>query len=113
MTPNEIGWARTVEKPIYLREDLHQMAKKKQFVTAAAAFAVAASAVAPAITADAATKTVRLSSDYVRVGDLDATLDKTYNGGEIHWYKSSVDLNKLGVFQTAKGELRTRNQTRI
>ena len=103
MTPNEIGWARTVEKPIYLREDLHQMAKKKQFVTAAAAFAVAASAVAPAITADAATKTVRLSSDYVRVGDLDATLDKTYNGGEIHWYKSSVDLNKLGVFQTAKG----------
>ncbi|WP_214734395.1 Ig-like domain-containing protein [Exiguobacterium sp. s154] len=79
------------------------MAKKKQFVTAAAAFAVAASAVAPAITADAATKTVRLSSDYVRVGDLDATLDKTYNGGEIHWYKSSVDLNKLGVFQTAKG----------
>ncbi len=103
MTPNEIGWARTVEKPIYLREDFHQMAKKKQFVTAAAAFAVAASAVAPAITADAATKTVRLSSDYVRVGDLDATLDKTYNGGEIHWYKSSVDLNKLGVFQTAKG----------
>ena len=103
MTPNEIGWARTVEKPIYLREDLHQMAKKKQFVTAAAAFAVAASAVAPAITADAATKTVRLSSDYVRVGDLDATLDKTYNGGEIYWYKSSVDLNKLGVFQTAKG----------
>ena len=79
------------------------MAKKKQFVTAAAAFAVAASAVAPAITADAATKTVRLSSDYVRVGDLDATLDKTYNGGEIHWYKSSVDMNKLGVFQTAKG----------
>ncbi|WDH75364.1 hypothetical protein PTI97_11100 [Exiguobacterium marinum] len=79
------------------------MAKKKQFVTAAAAFAVAASAVAPAITADAAMKTVRLSSDYVRVGDLDATLDKTYNGGEIYWYKSSVDLNKLGVFQTAKG----------
>lgn len=103
MTPNEIGWARTVEKPIYLREDLHQMAKKKQFVTAAAAFAVAASAVAPAITADAATKTVRLKSDFVRVGNLDATLDKTYNGGEIHWYKSSVDLNKLGVFQTAKG----------
>lgn len=66
MTPNEIGWTRTVEKPIYLREDLHQMAKKKQFVTAAAAFAVAASAVAPAITADAASTTVRLSSDYVR-----------------------------------------------
>ena len=103
MTPNEIGWARTVEKPIYLREDLHQMAKKKQFVTAAAAFAVAASAVAPAITADAASTTVRLSSDYVRVGDLDATLDKEYNGSEIYWYKSSVDMNKLGVFQTAKG----------
>ncbi|WP_114167126.1 ATP-binding protein [Exiguobacterium sp. TNDT2] len=79
------------------------MAKKKQFVTAAAAFAVAASAVAPAITADAATQTVRLSSDYVRSGNLDATLDKEYNGGEIHWYKSSVDMNKLGVFQTAKG----------
>ncbi|WP_214703291.1 MULTISPECIES: hypothetical protein [unclassified Exiguobacterium] len=79
------------------------MAKKKQFVTAAAAFAVAASAVAPAITADAAMKTVRLSSDYVRVGDLDATLDKEYKGSEIYWYKSSVDLNKLGVFQTAKG----------
>ncbi|EPE62397.1 hypothetical protein L479_01219 [Exiguobacterium sp. S17] len=79
------------------------MAKKKQFVTAAAAFAVAASAVAPAITADAATQTVRLSSDYVRTGNLDATLDKEYNGGEIHWYKSSVDMNKLGVFQTAKG----------
>ncbi|WP_251127850.1 MULTISPECIES: hypothetical protein [unclassified Exiguobacterium] len=79
------------------------MAKKKQFVTAAAAFAVAASAVAPAITADAAMKTVRLSSDYVRVGDLDATLDKEYKGSEIYWYKSSVDMNKLGVFQTAKG----------
>lgn len=79
------------------------MAKKKQFVTAAAAFAVAASAVAPAITADAATQTVRLSSDYVRSGNLDAALDKEYNGGEIHWYKSSVDMNKLGVFQTAKG----------
>ncbi|MET2869510.1 Ig-like domain-containing protein [Exiguobacterium profundum] len=79
------------------------MAKKKQFVTAAAAFAVAASAVAPAITADAASTTVRLSSDYVRVGDLDATLDKEYKGSEIHWYKSSVDMNKLGVFQTAKG----------
>ena len=103
MTPNEIGWARTVEKPIYLREDLHQMAKKKQFVTAAAAFAVAASAVAPAITADAASTTVRLSSDYVRGGDLNAALDKEYKGSEIHWYKSSVDMNKLGVFQTAKG----------
>ncbi|MCT4794804.1 Ig-like domain-containing protein [Exiguobacterium alkaliphilum] len=79
------------------------MAKKKQFVTAAAAFAVAASAVTPAITADAATKTVRLSSDFVRAGNLDAALDKSYNGGEIHWYKSSVDMNKLGVFQTAKG----------
>ncbi|WP_290770047.1 MULTISPECIES: hypothetical protein [Exiguobacterium] len=79
------------------------MAKKKQFVTAAAAFAVAASAVAPAITADAASTTVRLSSDYVRVGDLDATLDKEYKGSEIYWYKSSVDMNKLGVFQTAKG----------
>lgn len=79
------------------------MAKKKQFVTAAAAFAVAASAVAPAITADAASSTVRLSSDYVRGGDLDAALDKEYKGSEIHWYKSSVDLNKLGVFQTAKG----------
>ncbi|TCI71228.1 hypothetical protein EVJ22_08020 [Exiguobacterium sp. SH0S7] len=79
------------------------MAKKKQFVTAAAAFAVAASAVAPAITADAATQTVRLSSDYVRSGNLDATLDKEYKGSEIHWYKSSVDMNKLGVFQTAKG----------
>ena len=103
MTPNEIGWAKTVEKPIYLREDLHQMAKKKQFVTAAAAFAVAASAVAPAITADAASTTVRLSSDYVRGGDLNAALDKEYKGSEIHWYKSSIDLNKLGVFQTAKG----------
>lgn len=103
MTPNEIGWARTVEKPIYLREDLHQMAKKKQFVTAAAAFAVAASAVAPAITADAASTTVQLSSDYVRGGDLDAALDKEYKGSEIYWYKSSVDMNKLGVFQTAKG----------
>lgn len=103
MTPNEIGWARTVEKPIYLREDLHQMAKKKQFVTAAAAFAVAASAVAPAITADAASTTVRLSSDYVRGGDLNAALDKEYKGSEIHWYKSSIDMNKLGVFQTAKG----------
>lgn len=103
MTPNEIGWARTVEKPIYLREDLHQMAKKKQFVTAAAAFAVAASAVAPAITADAASTTVRLSSDYVRGGDLDAALDKEYKGSEIYWYKSSIDMNKLGVFQTAKG----------
>lgn len=103
MTPNEIGWARTVEKPIYLREDLHQMAKKKQFVTAAAAFAVAASAVAPAITADAASSTVRLSSDYVRGGDLDAALDKEYKGSEIYWYKSSIDMNKLGVFQTAKG----------
>lgn len=103
MTPNEIGWAKTVEKPIYLREDLHQMAKKKQFVTAAAAFAVAASAVAPAITADAASTTVRLSSDYVRGGDLNAALDKEYKGSEIHWYKSSIDMNKLGVFQTAKG----------
>ncbi|WP_214825673.1 hypothetical protein [Exiguobacterium algae] len=79
------------------------MAKKKQFVTAAAAFAVAASAVAPAITADAASTTVRLSSDYVRGGNLDAALDKEYHGGEIHWYKSSIDMNKLGVFQTAKG----------
>ncbi|WP_215112330.1 MULTISPECIES: hypothetical protein [unclassified Exiguobacterium] len=79
------------------------MAKKKQFVTAAAAFAVAASAVAPAITADAASTTVRLSSDYVRGGDLNAALDKEYKGSEIHWYKSSVDMNKLGVFQTAKG----------
>ena len=79
------------------------MAKKKQFVTAAAAFAVAASAVAPAITADAATQTVRLKSDFVRVGNLDATLDKEYKGSEIYWYKSSVDMNKLGVFQTAKG----------
>ncbi|WP_269317695.1 hypothetical protein [Exiguobacterium sp. KJ 601] len=79
------------------------MAKKKQFVTAAAAFAVAASAVAPAITADAASTTVRLSSDYVRGGDLDAALDKEYKGSEIYWYKSSVDMNKLGVFQTAKG----------
>ncbi|WP_312048565.1 Ig-like domain-containing protein [Exiguobacterium profundum] len=79
------------------------MAKKKQFVTAAAAFAVAASAVAPAITADAASTTVRLSSDYVRGGDLDAALDKEYKGSEIHWYKSSIDMNKLGVFQTAKG----------
>ncbi|QLQ21270.1 MAG: hypothetical protein HZT42_01935 [Paracoccaceae bacterium] len=79
------------------------MAKKKQFVTAAAAFAVAASAVAPAITADAASTTVQLSSDYVRGGDLDAALDKEYKGSEIYWYKSSVDMNKLGVFQTAKG----------
>ncbi|WED55871.1 hypothetical protein OE059_03155 [Exiguobacterium profundum] len=79
------------------------MAKKKQFVTAAAAFAVAASAVAPAITADAASTTVRLSSDYVRGGDLNAALDKEYKGSEIHWYKSSIDMNKLGVFQTAKG----------
>ncbi|WP_214741923.1 Ig-like domain-containing protein [Exiguobacterium sp. s48] len=79
------------------------MAKKKQFVTAAAAFAVAASAVAPAITADAASSTVRLSSDYVRGGDLDAALDKEYKGSEIYWYKSSIDMNKLGVFQTAKG----------
>ncbi|MHC9161459.1 Ig-like domain-containing protein [Exiguobacterium profundum] len=79
------------------------MAKKKQFVTAAAAFAVAASAVAPAITADAASSTVRLSSDYVRGGNLDAALDKEYKGSEIYWYKSSIDLNKLGVFQTAKG----------
>ncbi|WP_251030951.1 hypothetical protein [Exiguobacterium sp. s196] len=79
------------------------MAKKKQFVTAAAAFAVAASAVAPAITADAASTTVRLSSDYVRGGDLDAALDKEYKGSEIYWYKSSIDMNKLGVFQTAKG----------
>lgn len=79
------------------------MAKKKQFVTAAAAFAVAASAVAPAITADAASTTVQLASDYVRGGDLDAALDKEYKGSEIYWYKSSVDMNKLGVFQTAKG----------
>ncbi|MCC9622030.1 Ig-like domain-containing protein [Thalassospira sp. MA62] len=79
------------------------MAKKKQFVTAAAAFAVAASAVAPAITADAASSTVQLKSDYVRGGDLDAALDKEYKGSEIYWYKSSVDMNKLGVFQTAKG----------
>ncbi|WP_158570772.1 Ig-like domain-containing protein [Exiguobacterium sp. AM39-5BH] len=79
------------------------MAKKKQFVTAAAAFAVAASAVAPAITADAATQTVRLKTDYVRSANLDAVLDQEYKGSEIHWYKSSIDLNKLGVFQTAKG----------
>ncbi|WP_152668774.1 hypothetical protein [Exiguobacterium sp. JLM-2] len=79
------------------------MAKKKQFVTAAAAFAVAASAVAPAITADAASSTVQLKSDYVRGGNLDAALDKEYKGSEIYWYKSSIDLNKLGVFQTAKG----------
>ena len=79
------------------------MAKKKQFVTAAAAFAVAASAVAPAITADAASQTVRLKTDYVRSANLDAVLDKEYQGSEIHWYKSSIDLNKLGVFQTAKG----------
>lgn len=79
------------------------MANKKKFVTAAAAFAVTASAVAPAITADAASQTVRLKTDYVRSANLDAVLDKEYNGSEIYWYKSSIDLNKLGVFQTAKG----------
>lgn len=85
------------------------MAKKKQFVTAAAAFAVAASAVAPAITADAASTTVRLKTDYVRSANLDAVLDATYQGKNIHWYKSSIDLNKLGVFQKAKGFVKGTN----
>lgn len=79
------------------------MANKKQFVTAAAAFAVTAAAVAPAMSASAAMPVVKLSSDYVRQGNLDAALDKTYHGSEIHWYKSSVNMNKLGVFQTAVG----------
>lgn len=79
------------------------MANKKQFVTAAAAFAVTAAAVAPAMSASAAMPVVKLSSDYVRQGNSDAALDKTYHGSEIHWYKSSVNMNKLGVFQTAVG----------
>ncbi|KAB2862234.1 MAG: hypothetical protein F9K39_11310 [Exiguobacterium chiriqhucha] len=79
------------------------MANKKQFVTAAAAFAVTAAAVAPAMSASAAMPVVKLGSDYVRQGNLDAALDKKYHGSEIHWYKSSVNMNKLGVFQTAVG----------
>jgi hypothetical protein len=91
------------EIAFYQREDLNKMANKKQFVTAAAAFAVTAAAVAPAMSASAAMPVVKLGSDYVRQGNLDAALDKKYHGSEIHWYKSSVNMNKLGVFQTAVG----------
>ncbi|WP_214835448.1 5'-nucleotidase C-terminal domain-containing protein [Exiguobacterium sp. s36] len=79
--------------------------KTNKLYASLAVAAITASSIVPAATADAApkVKTVKLKADFVRGGDLDATLDKTYQGANIHWYKSSVKLNKLGTYQTAKG----------
>ncbi|MCV9900128.1 bifunctional metallophosphatase/5'-nucleotidase [Exiguobacterium profundum] len=83
------------------------MTKKssRKLYTALAVAAVSTASLAPAVVTEAASKApvVKAKSAYVYAGDLDAALDATYEGAPIHWYKSSVNLEKLGTFQTAKG----------
>jgi len=83
------------------------MAKKssRKLYTALAVAAVSTASLTPAAVTEAAPKAsvVKAKSGYVYKGDLDAALDATYKGAPIYWYKSSVDLEKLGTFQTARG----------
>ncbi|MCT4795372.1 bifunctional metallophosphatase/5'-nucleotidase [Exiguobacterium alkaliphilum] len=87
------------------------MAQKttRRLYTALAVAAVSTAALTPAAVAEAApgvatkAKAVSLGSGYVSGGDLDKALDATYKGAPIHWYKSSVNMKKLGEFQTARG----------
>ncbi|WP_215145650.1 bifunctional metallophosphatase/5'-nucleotidase [Exiguobacterium qingdaonense] len=83
------------------------MAKKssRKLYTALAVAAVSTASLTPAVVTEAAPKVpvVKAKSAYVYKGDLDAALDATYKGARVHWYKSSVDLEKLGTFQTARG----------
>lgn len=76
----------------------------RRLYTALAVAAVSAASITPAAV-EAAPKAadVKLGAAYVTGGNLDNALDATYKGAPIHWYKSSVDLHKLGKFQTARG----------
>lgn len=71
-----------------------------------------ASVIAPAVVTEAAPakQTVKLKAAFVENGDLDAALDKTYQGNKIYWYKSTVDMDKLGTYQTVKGYIKWKNQ---
>lgn len=86
-----------------------QQKTTRKLYTALAVAAVSTAALTPAAVAEAApsvatkAKVVSLGSGYVSGGDLDKALDATYNGAPIHWYKSSVNMKKLGEFQTARG----------
>lgn len=76
----------------------------RRLYTALAVAAVSTASLTPAAV-EAAPKAadIKLGAAYVTGGNLDSALDATYKGAPIHWYKSSVDLKKLGKFQTARG----------
>ena len=89
-----------------LKGDL-DMTKKtsRKLYTALAVAAVSTASLTPVAVTEAASKApvVKVKPAYVYAGDLDAALDATYESAPIQWYKSSVNLEKLGTFQTAKG----------
>lgn len=76
----------------------------RRLYTALAVAAVSAASITPAAV-EAAPKAadIKLGAAYVVGGNLDSALDATYKGAPIHWYKSSVNMKKLGKFQTARG----------
>ena len=84
----------------------------RRLYTALAVAAVSTASLTPAAV-EAAPKAadVKLGAAYVTGGDLDRALDATYKGAPIHWYKSSVNLKKLGTFQTARGYVKGKGLT--
>ncbi|STO07361.1 bifunctional metallophosphatase/5'-nucleotidase [Exiguobacterium aurantiacum] len=86
--------------------------KTRKFYQGMLAATLTASVIAPAVVTEAAPakQTVKLKAAFVENGDLDAALDKTYQGNKIYWYKSTVDMDKLGTYQTVKGYIKWKNQ---
>ncbi|MGE6490560.1 bifunctional metallophosphatase/5'-nucleotidase [Exiguobacterium sp. NPDC077395] len=86
--------------------------KTRKFYQGMLAATLTASVIAPAVVTEAAPakKTIKLKAAFVTDGDLDAALDKTYQGNKIYWYKSTVDMDKLGTYQVAKGYIKWKNQ---
>ncbi|TCI57335.1 bifunctional metallophosphatase/5'-nucleotidase [Exiguobacterium sp. SH1S21] len=86
--------------------------KTRKFYQGMLAATLTASVIAPAVVTEAAPakQTIKLKAAFVENGDLDAALDKTYQGNKIYWYKSTVNMDKLGTYQTVKGYIKWKNQ---
>lgn len=86
--------------------------KTRKFYQGMLAATLTASVIAPAVVTEAAPAkhTIKLKAAFVENGNLDAALDKTYKGNKIYWYKSTVNMDKLGTYQTVKGYIKWKNQ---